>query len=75
VPDVVRDGENGLLFNAGDVRALAAALARLCDEAGLLEALATRARRTIVEEHDLETAARALTLALSGGTEADARSR
>ena len=37
--EVVRDGENGLLFEAGSARALAAAIRRLVDEPDLYESL------------------------------------
>jgi glycosyltransferase involved in cell wall biosynthesis len=41
--EVVRDGENGLLFSEGDPHALAAALARLAADRGELERLAAGA--------------------------------
>jgi glycosyltransferase involved in cell wall biosynthesis len=66
VPDVIDDGTNGLLVDAGDVVGLAGALARLCDDPRLIERLCTNARRTILAEHDLETAAAALRAALVG---------
>ena len=34
-PEVVRDGENGLLVRPGDVNALSCALERLADDGGL----------------------------------------
>ena len=43
VPELVRDGENGLLVPAGDWDALAAAIRRLIDEPGLRECLAAAA--------------------------------
>ena len=39
IPEVVADGENGLLFCAGDSVALAGAIARLLQEPGLLDTL------------------------------------
>ncbi len=45
VPDIVQDGVNGLLVEPGDVDALAAAMDRVASEAGLVEALSSRAHR------------------------------
>jgi glycosyltransferase involved in cell wall biosynthesis len=42
VPELVRDGENGLLVPFGDVGALARAIERLLDDADLASALAER---------------------------------
>ena len=39
VPEMVADGRNGLLFEAGDARDLARTLARLLNEPGLLDSL------------------------------------
>ena len=44
IPELVRDGENGLLVAPGDVGALADALVRLCNDRPLLERLAAGAR-------------------------------
>jgi glycosyltransferase involved in cell wall biosynthesis len=44
IGDAIRDGQTGLLVPPGDVGALAAALARLLDNAGLRHTLATNAR-------------------------------
>lgn len=61
--DVVRDGHNGLLFDHNDDAQLAAALARVLDDAPLRDRLAASARQQIVEQHDLdEIAARFVTL-------------
>ncbi|MBQ8351672.1 MAG: glycosyltransferase [Clostridia bacterium] len=43
-PELVREGENGLLFDAGDDRALAACLARLCRDKLLYDRLALGAQ-------------------------------
>lgn len=43
--EVIKDGENGLLFKMGDVPELTAALARLVDEKGLVSKLARKAVR------------------------------
>ena len=47
VPEVVRDGENGLLVPAGDIDAIAAALARLVGDDGLRERLAAAAASSV----------------------------
>jgi glycosyltransferase involved in cell wall biosynthesis len=46
IPDLVRDGENGLLVEPGDTAALAEALVRLLGEPELAERLAARARES-----------------------------
>jgi glycosyltransferase involved in cell wall biosynthesis len=45
IPDIVRDGDNGLLVPAADELALAQAIARLADDAGLRERLGASGRR------------------------------
>jgi glycosyltransferase involved in cell wall biosynthesis len=47
VPEVVRDGENGLLVPAGDVSALAAALRRILDDDALRDRLAAGAQPSV----------------------------
>jgi glycosyltransferase involved in cell wall biosynthesis len=47
IPDLVRDGENGLLVAPGDTRALADALVRISSDRGLAERLAARARESV----------------------------
>jgi glycosyltransferase involved in cell wall biosynthesis len=49
VPEVVRDGENGLLVATGDVEAIAAAIARLAHDDPLRTALAARAAGSVAE--------------------------
>lgn len=46
IPDLVRDGENGLLVEPGDTRALAHALVRILSDPELAERLAARARES-----------------------------
>ena len=46
IPDVVRDGENGLLVDPDDVQALAAALVRILSDRAEAERLGAAARRT-----------------------------
>jgi glycogen synthase len=47
IPDLVRDGENGLLVEPGDTRALADALIRISSDRGLAERLAARSRESV----------------------------
>jgi glycosyltransferase involved in cell wall biosynthesis len=47
IPDLVRDGENGLLAAAGDTRALAEALVRILTDRALAERLGARARESV----------------------------
>jgi glycosyltransferase involved in cell wall biosynthesis len=46
IPDLVRDGENGLLVEPGDTAALAEALVRILGDRELAERLAARARES-----------------------------
>jgi glycosyltransferase involved in cell wall biosynthesis len=54
IPEIVRDGDNGLLVPAGDDAALAAALARVLGDGALRERLARRARATIEQHYSTE---------------------
>jgi glycosyltransferase involved in cell wall biosynthesis len=47
IPDIIRDGENGLLVPERDVGALAAALARVLDDAALADRLGASARADV----------------------------
>jgi glycosyltransferase involved in cell wall biosynthesis len=47
VPQLIRDGENGLLVSAGSAAALTPALARLLRDGGLRQRLAQSARRIV----------------------------
>jgi glycosyltransferase involved in cell wall biosynthesis len=53
IPQVVRDGETGLLVPAGDPAAIAAALDRLLADAPLRRTLGSAARATIERGHSL----------------------
>jgi glycosyltransferase involved in cell wall biosynthesis len=55
IPELVRDGENGLLVDPEDPEGLAGALARLLVDHGLCARLGTAARQTVVREYDLTT--------------------
>jgi glycosyltransferase involved in cell wall biosynthesis len=57
IPELVRDGENGLLIPPDDPAAMAEAIARLHREPGLAERLGREARVTF-EEYDAERTAR-----------------
>jgi glycosyltransferase involved in cell wall biosynthesis len=53
IPEVVRDGETGLLVPQNDPAGLAAAIERLLADSALRVQLATRARRLIEAEFDI----------------------
>jgi len=52
IPELIRDGETGLLVPQNDAAALATALERLLENPPLRVALAARARRRIEEDFD-----------------------
>ncbi|HKV26032.1 MAG TPA: glycosyltransferase [Candidatus Acidoferrum sp.] len=58
IPELVRDGVTGLLFPAGDPRALAEALGRLIESEGLRAAMGAEARRMAMREYSIEIQAR-----------------
>jgi len=47
VLDIVADGENGLLFSAGDVDAMAAAIGRVMTDRALRDRIAAGGRETV----------------------------
>ena len=53
IPELIRDGIDGLLVAPGDVDALAVALARLMDDAGLRNRLALSGRARVLENYNL----------------------
>jgi len=55
IPELVHDGQNGLLVRPEDPGALAAALARLLADPGARERLGAAARETVVRDYDLAT--------------------
>lgn len=55
IPELVRDGETGLLVESGNPEALAGALARLLVDGHLRTQLGMAARETIVRDYDLDT--------------------
>ncbi len=60
IPQVIEDGQNGLLIPPGDIGALAGAIRRLLDEPGLLEQLQANARRTIERRYNWDRRAEQL---------------
>ena len=53
IPELIRDGVDGLLVTPSAVEELAAALARLMDDPALRERLAVSGRARVVERYDL----------------------
>jgi glycosyltransferase involved in cell wall biosynthesis len=66
IPELVRDGETGLIVPPDDPPALAGALARLATETGLGARLGSAARALVERQHDQRTNARRV-VALLGG--------
>ena len=60
IPELVRDGETGLIAHEADPEGLAAALMRMTDESGLRQRLSKSARALIEEEFDATRSAAAL---------------
>ena len=58
IPELVRDGETGLIVPPNDPAALAGALARLASDPGLAARLGTAARALVERQHDQRTNAR-----------------
>jgi glycosyltransferase involved in cell wall biosynthesis len=54
IPDAVRDGEHGLLVPPHDSAALAAALARMLEDAGLQKRLGERARARVAQHYSTQ---------------------
>ena len=55
VPELIRDGVDGLLVMPSDERALAETIARLIDDEGLRRRLGSAGRRRVAEKYDLNT--------------------
>jgi glycosyltransferase involved in cell wall biosynthesis len=60
ISEVIRDGDNGVLFEAGNVRSLAAALTRVATDDELRLTLASHAGSAITTWHDVARRAVAL---------------
>ena len=54
IPELVIDGQTGILVAAGDVQELAGAIVRLCKDPELGIRLARRARSLVVERFNLD---------------------
>jgi glycosyltransferase involved in cell wall biosynthesis len=55
IPDIVDDGETGILVPAGDVNALAEAIGRLCHDVSLRERMGEAGYRKITQQFSSET--------------------
>jgi len=53
IPELIRDGVDGLLVPPSDTRAMAAAIARLMDDAALRDSVGNAGRRRIQQDYDL----------------------
>jgi glycosyltransferase involved in cell wall biosynthesis len=67
VPEVVHDGENGLLVPSGDVGAIAEAIRRLAHDAGLRTALAAHAASSVAEFDEARLLERIVGIIEDGG--------
>lgn len=71
IPEVVREGETGLVVPQGDATALAGALERLLEDPTLRTQLASRARRLIEAEFEIHRNAGRLREIFEAGTRTD----
>jgi glycosyltransferase involved in cell wall biosynthesis len=67
IPELVRDGENGLLVPPEDPAALASALLKLAADASLRDRLAVAGRSTVAERFDGDVLARRMAGLFHGG--------
>jgi glycosyltransferase involved in cell wall biosynthesis len=72
VPDIVRDGETGLVVPEGDADAFAGAVARLLDDAEMRRTFGTAAAAHIRARHDLASARKELTAILDAAVRTNA---
>ena len=81
IPELVRDGDTGLLVPPRDVRALAAALAQVLEDEALAQRLARRGRELVERSFNLASEAERLgdliaaSIAAGPGTAAPGRGR
>lgn len=54
IPELIQDGENGILVPAGDWTALTDALRRLAAEPEMARAMGRRGRQQVAERHDID---------------------
>lgn len=73
VPELVRDGETGILVPPDDPAALADAVGRLAADAGLRARLGAQGRALVERQHDQDRNARRVVELLAGGVRPDAR--
>jgi colanic acid/amylovoran biosynthesis glycosyltransferase len=66
IPELVRDGETGLIVPPNDPPALGDALARLADDPAMAERLGAAARALVERQHDQRTNARRVIRLLAG---------
>src|SRR5262249_13018054 len=66
IPELVHDGETGLIVPPDDPAALAGALERLATESGLAARLGAAARALVERQHDQRTNARRVVTLLDG---------
>lgn len=59
IPDVITDGQEGLLTPAGDIEALTNALRRMVTDAGLRQRCGERARETLFSRYDVRRTSQA----------------
>jgi glycosyltransferase involved in cell wall biosynthesis len=67
IPELIRDGENGLLVPPEDPGALASALLRLASDVSLRDRLAAAGRETVAERFDGDVLARRMAGLFRGG--------
>jgi glycosyltransferase involved in cell wall biosynthesis len=54
IPELIRDGLDGLLFSASDVAELVCALARMMDDPSLRRSMAASSRTRVADKYDLQ---------------------
>lgn len=59
IPDVIIDGRNGMLVDAGDVAGMARALTTVLEDSGLRDRLGQQARETVLQHFDIRRTAAA----------------
>jgi len=67
VPELVRDGETGLLVDPGSEQQLARAITRLMDDAPFARQIGQAGKRFVEHEHNLERSARRLAMLFEEG--------